>query len=158
VTLAWHSGTNEIVASVWDRGMSTHFEIRPEPHLALDAYYHPYSYLPRLEACCGDERFSLQADAGSASDGDGCASRGATAASARRRGGDASSGEAAAASTSSAHPWMFLLQGEAARAGCEPFMAEPWSTGTAPVILFSVATLIAFIAFMTWLGLELFST
>jgi hypothetical protein len=44
VALLWHPVTNEIVVRVWDQRQSHRFDVRPHPHDALDAYYHPYEY------------------------------------------------------------------------------------------------------------------
>jgi hypothetical protein len=44
VTLYWHTTLDELIVSIRDRRYSTHFEIRPQRHLALDVYYHPYAY------------------------------------------------------------------------------------------------------------------
>jgi hypothetical protein len=44
VTLYWHTTLDELIVSVRDRRYCTHFEIRPQRHLALDVYYHPYVY------------------------------------------------------------------------------------------------------------------
>ena len=44
VTLYWHSVLDELTVSVRDQRHDAHFEIRPQRHLALDVYYHPYVY------------------------------------------------------------------------------------------------------------------
>ncbi len=44
VTLLWHTATDELVVCVSDQRYGGQFEIRPERHGALDAYYHPYAY------------------------------------------------------------------------------------------------------------------
>jgi hypothetical protein len=44
VALYWHPTLDELIVSVYDERHSAHFEIRPQPSLALDAYYHPYAY------------------------------------------------------------------------------------------------------------------
>ena len=38
VTLYWHTTLDELIVSVRDRRYRTHFEIRPQRHLALDVY------------------------------------------------------------------------------------------------------------------------
>ena len=45
VTLLWHAATDELVLRVWDQHQDARFEVRPEPHMALEAYYHPYAYV-----------------------------------------------------------------------------------------------------------------
>ena len=44
VTLFWHSSTGELTVCVCDERRGSYFEIRPEPHQALDVFYHPYVY------------------------------------------------------------------------------------------------------------------
>ena len=45
VTLVWlPKGGDELVVCVRDEREGAYFEIRPEPYLALDVYYHPYAY------------------------------------------------------------------------------------------------------------------
>ena len=46
VTLFWVHGDGEdqIVVTVRDSRDGSSFEIRAEPHLALDIYYHPFAY------------------------------------------------------------------------------------------------------------------
>ena len=44
VTLYWHPTLDELVVRVCDERHGDHFEIRPQRHLALDVYYHPYAY------------------------------------------------------------------------------------------------------------------
>jgi hypothetical protein len=45
VTLLWHEATDDLVLRVWDQRQDARFEFRPEPHMALEAYYHPYAYV-----------------------------------------------------------------------------------------------------------------
>jgi hypothetical protein len=45
VTLSWQSATDELVVCVCDRRHGAYFEIRPERHLALEVFNHPYSYV-----------------------------------------------------------------------------------------------------------------
>lgn len=45
VTLSWQSATDELVVCVCDRRAGAYFEIRPERHLALEVFNHPYSYV-----------------------------------------------------------------------------------------------------------------
>ncbi|MFL5964548.1 MAG: hypothetical protein ACJ757_16850 [Gaiellaceae bacterium] len=44
VTLYWHPTLDELIVRVCDERHRAHFEIRPQRHLALDVYYHPYAY------------------------------------------------------------------------------------------------------------------
>jgi hypothetical protein len=44
VTLSWHPTLDELIVRVCDERHGAHFDIRPQPHLALDVYYHPYAY------------------------------------------------------------------------------------------------------------------
>jgi hypothetical protein len=44
VSLLWEPATNDLRVCVHDRREGSCFEIRPQPSLALDVYYHPYVY------------------------------------------------------------------------------------------------------------------
>jgi hypothetical protein len=44
VTPYWHFVLDELTVSVRDQRHDAYFEIRPQRHLALDVYYHPYAY------------------------------------------------------------------------------------------------------------------
>jgi hypothetical protein len=44
VTLYWHPTLDELIVCVCDERHGAYFEIRPQRHLALDVYYHPYAY------------------------------------------------------------------------------------------------------------------
>jgi hypothetical protein len=44
VTLYWHPALDELIVRVCDERHGADFEIRPQRHLALDVYYHPYAY------------------------------------------------------------------------------------------------------------------
>jgi hypothetical protein len=44
VTLFWHSDTDELTVCVCDQRRGAYFELEPEANVALDAFYHPYSY------------------------------------------------------------------------------------------------------------------
>jgi hypothetical protein len=50
VTLYWHPTLDEIIVSVCDEPNGAHFEIRPQRHLALDVYHHPYAYADLADA------------------------------------------------------------------------------------------------------------
>jgi hypothetical protein len=43
--LLWHPATDELPVCVCDQRHDAYFEIRPRHQLALDVYYHPYSYI-----------------------------------------------------------------------------------------------------------------
>jgi hypothetical protein len=45
VTLFWHPDTDELTVCVCDQRRGAYFEIEPEANDALDAFYHPYSYV-----------------------------------------------------------------------------------------------------------------
>jgi hypothetical protein len=45
VTLLWHPARDELSVYTRDHRTGARFEIRPERHLALEVYYHPYSYV-----------------------------------------------------------------------------------------------------------------
>jgi hypothetical protein len=45
VTLLWHPARDELTVCGSDHRTGARFEIRPERHLALEVYYHPYCYL-----------------------------------------------------------------------------------------------------------------
>jgi hypothetical protein len=47
VTLLWHPARDELTVCGSDHRTGARFEIRPERHLALEVYYHPYCYLTR---------------------------------------------------------------------------------------------------------------
>jgi hypothetical protein len=49
VTLYWHPTLDELTVRVSDERHGAHFEIRAQPYLALDVYYHPYAYARRAE-------------------------------------------------------------------------------------------------------------
>jgi len=50
VTLYWHPTLDELIVRVCDERHGAYFEIRPQRHLALDVYYHPYAYAGRADA------------------------------------------------------------------------------------------------------------
>jgi hypothetical protein len=47
VTMLWHPARDEVTVCGSDRRTGARFEIRPERHLALEVYYHPYRYVTR---------------------------------------------------------------------------------------------------------------
>ena len=44
VTLNWHPALDELTVCVRDKRKGAYFEIRPQRHLVLDVYNHPYAY------------------------------------------------------------------------------------------------------------------
>jgi len=58
VTLSWHSSTGELTVCVCDERRGSYFEIRPEPHRALDVFYHPYVYASDSDGYYEDERLA----------------------------------------------------------------------------------------------------
>jgi hypothetical protein len=46
VTLVWHPQHDELRVTVCDQRLGVSFQIWPEHHRALDAFYHPFSYAP----------------------------------------------------------------------------------------------------------------
>jgi hypothetical protein len=58
VTLFWRPTTNELTVCVCDQHVGAYFEIRPEPHLALDAFYHPYLYASKSLVYFEDSRLA----------------------------------------------------------------------------------------------------
>jgi hypothetical protein len=61
VTLFWRPDDDEITVCVCDQRRGAYFEVRPEPHLALDAFYHPYSYASRADVAYEDKRLAAAA-------------------------------------------------------------------------------------------------
>ena len=61
VTLIWvqDAGQDRVVVCVCDAREGAYFEIRAEPCLALDVYYHPFAY--RDFSTVGDENSRLAA-------------------------------------------------------------------------------------------------
>jgi hypothetical protein len=58
VTLFWLPSTNELKLCVCDHHCGAYFELRPDPHVALDAFYHPYTYAPLSDVHYEDERLA----------------------------------------------------------------------------------------------------
>ena len=58
VTLFWHPRTDELKVCVCDLRHGEYFEVRPEPQLALDVFYHPYSYASLSDVHYADERLA----------------------------------------------------------------------------------------------------
>jgi hypothetical protein len=44
VVLFWHRGTTELTVCVSDERSGAYFELPADPAVALDVFYHPYSY------------------------------------------------------------------------------------------------------------------
>jgi hypothetical protein len=58
VTLFWQPGTDELLVCVCDQRRGAYFEVRPRRHLALDVFYHPYSYTSLSDVHYEDERLA----------------------------------------------------------------------------------------------------
>jgi hypothetical protein len=58
VTLFWSPATDELTVDVCDHRRGAYFVIRPESHLALDVFYHPYSYVSSSDVHYVDERLA----------------------------------------------------------------------------------------------------
>lgn len=58
VTLFWRPATDELVVCVCDHYDGAYFEIQPPRHLALDVFYHPYSYMPLSHVHYQDDRLA----------------------------------------------------------------------------------------------------
>jgi hypothetical protein len=58
VTLFWQPATDELTVCVCDQRHGAYFELRPEPRLALDVFYHRYSYLATSVVHYEDERLA----------------------------------------------------------------------------------------------------
>jgi hypothetical protein len=58
VTLFWRPADDELTVCVCDQRRGAYFEIHPDPRLALDAFYHPYSYLSSSVVHYEDERLA----------------------------------------------------------------------------------------------------
>ena len=58
VTLLWQRGTDELTVCVCDPRCNAYFEIQPQPNLALDVFYHPYSYASLKDAQYEDDRLA----------------------------------------------------------------------------------------------------
>jgi hypothetical protein len=56
VTLLWQPANDELTVCVCDQRRGAYFEVRPEPHLALDVFYHPYSYAAASDVHYEDAR------------------------------------------------------------------------------------------------------
>jgi len=59
VTLSWHPEINELIVCVCDHRQGAYFEIRPERHLALEVYYHPYAYVDLSDVHYRDDRLAV---------------------------------------------------------------------------------------------------
>jgi len=58
VTLFWSPLTDDLRVCVCDQNRGAYFEIRPERHLALDVFYHPYSYASSSDVHYEDDRLA----------------------------------------------------------------------------------------------------
>ena len=60
VTLWWHPARDELAVFGSDHRSGARFEIRPERHLALDVYYHPYCYVTSSDISHYDHRLAAR--------------------------------------------------------------------------------------------------
>jgi hypothetical protein len=58
VTLFWRPADDELTVCVCDQRRGAYFEIHPDAHLALDVFYHPYSYVAASVVHFEDERLA----------------------------------------------------------------------------------------------------
>ena len=58
VTLYWQPQDDELSVCVCDQRRGAYFVVRPEPGLALDVFYHPYSYVSASDVHYEDERLA----------------------------------------------------------------------------------------------------
>jgi hypothetical protein len=58
VTLYWRPANNELMVCVSDQRRGAYFVVTPESHLALDVFYHPYSYASTSDVLYEDERLA----------------------------------------------------------------------------------------------------
>jgi hypothetical protein len=58
VTLLWQPADDALSVCVCDQRLGAYFEIHPEPSVALDAFYHPYSYAASAVVHYEDERLA----------------------------------------------------------------------------------------------------
>ncbi len=58
VTLLWRPALDEVVVCVCDHRRGSYFQIRPEPQLALEVFYHPYSYVGQSDVLYEDNRLA----------------------------------------------------------------------------------------------------
>jgi hypothetical protein len=58
VTLFWRPADDELTVCVCDQRRGAYFEIHPQAHLALDVFYHPYSYVSSSTVHFEDERLA----------------------------------------------------------------------------------------------------
>jgi hypothetical protein len=58
VTLYWRPDNDDLSVCVCDHRRGAYFVVRPEPHLALDVFYHPYSYIAASDVHYEDERLA----------------------------------------------------------------------------------------------------
>jgi hypothetical protein len=57
-SIFWTPATRELTVWVCDRRRRAYSVIRPESHLALDVFYHPYSYVSTSDVQYVDERLA----------------------------------------------------------------------------------------------------
>jgi hypothetical protein len=65
VTLLWHPAQDELTVYARDHRTGARFEIRPERHLALEVYYHPYCHVTSSDISYDDYRLAEPHNRGS---------------------------------------------------------------------------------------------
>ena len=58
VTLFWRPADDELMVCVCDQRRGAYFVVQPEPHLALDVFYYPYSYVSESNVHYEDEQLA----------------------------------------------------------------------------------------------------
>ena len=58
VTLFWSPETDELTVCVSDQRRGAYFEFEPDAASALDAFYHPYSYVSQSSVHYEDHRLA----------------------------------------------------------------------------------------------------
>jgi hypothetical protein len=58
VVLLWNETSGLLTVCVSDQREGVYFELNPSPELALDAFYHPYSYANRSRPYYEDVRLA----------------------------------------------------------------------------------------------------
>jgi hypothetical protein len=62
VMLYWHPALDELTVGVRDQRHGAYFEIRPQRHLALDVYNHPYAYADSQQSILRAQQLGEGAD------------------------------------------------------------------------------------------------
>jgi hypothetical protein len=58
VTLFWRPANDELSVCVCDHRRGAYFVVHPDAQLALDVFYHPYSYVTASQVHYEDERLA----------------------------------------------------------------------------------------------------